>query len=260
MTETRRPAWQIVWATTLSQLSGWRGPLILLVFSIVMSVNTVLLVENPELNVLTQVQIANRTLHTAIAIGTLAALLLGANAFSGERDHLTLESLLLTPVARGQFALGKLLAMLTIWSGMGLITVPYVLLVTDGTGIVVSSLLIFGLLGTALVLISGGIGLLVSTVSPTNTVSMILSIVIMLILFAPTQLPPKVTELPVVNWLTKIDPVTAAINFQGAIVLDGEMWTAHLDLLVSPLVLLLLIVGGGIAYINRALSLQGGIQ
>jgi ABC-2 type transport system permease protein len=258
MNETKQPAWRVVWSTALSQWLGWKGGLILFAFSVLLSANTVLLVKNPELNVLTQLQIVDRTLHTAVLVGALAALLVGANAFSGERDHQTLESLLLTPAARGQIAVGKLLTALSIWAAMGVIAIPYILLVTDDTGVVASSLVSFALLGTVVVLLSVGIGLVVSAFSPTNSVSMALSVVIVLLLIAPTQLPPSVTGLKAVDWFTKIDPITAAINYQSAIVLDGEAWTAHLNLLVSPLIALFLIVGGGIAFIDRSLSLQGG--
>lgn len=50
----------------------------------------------------------NLTLQVAVAVGALLALLVAADAVSGERERGTLESLLLTPVARGELVLGKL--------------------------------------------------------------------------------------------------------------------------------------------------------
>jgi ABC-2 type transport system permease protein len=260
MNEAKQPAWWVVSSTALSQLSGWKGPLILLAFSVLLSVNTVLLVKNPELNVLTQVQIVDRTLHTAVLVGALMALLLGANSFSGERDHQTLESLLLTPASRGQIAVGKLLAVLSIWMAMALIAIPYVLLVTEGTGVVAQSLLLLIILGTCVVLLSGGIGMFVSSLSPINIVSVAVSVVIVLILIAPTQLPPSVTDLKVVHWFTVVNPITAAVNFQSAVIVDGEQWTDKLSLLVSPLLSLVLVVGAGVLFLDRNLSLRGGLK
>jgi ABC-2 type transport system permease protein len=143
---------------------------------------------------------------------------------------------------------------------MALIAIPYVLLVTEGTGVVAQSLLLLIILGTCVVLLSGGIGMFVSSLSPINIVSVAVSVVIVLILIAPTQLPPSVTDLKVVHWFTVVNPITAAVNFQSAVIVDGEQWTDKLSLLVSPLLSLVLVVGAGVLFLDRNLSLRGGLK
>jgi ABC-type polysaccharide/polyol phosphate export permease len=69
-----------------------------------------------------------------------------------------------------------------------------------------------------------------------------------------------VADLKVVSWFMKIDPITAIVNYQSAIILDGESWTAHQNLLAAPLLALILIVGIGTICIDRLLALQGGIN
>ena len=72
-----------------------------------LSVFTLLLSLDPEINVLSQRGLINLTLQTSVLLGIVAAVLLGANSFSGERDQRSLESLLLTPVSRGQIAIAS---------------------------------------------------------------------------------------------------------------------------------------------------------
>ena len=55
-----------------------------------------------ELNFLEQRESLSLLLQVAIGVGSLLALLAAADAFSGERERGTLESLLLTPASRLQ--------------------------------------------------------------------------------------------------------------------------------------------------------------
>src|SRR5919202_2112772 len=94
---------------------GGRGVLLLLAFSVLVSVITYLSATNQAVNFLEQHEAVNLTLQVAVAVGGLIALLIGADAISGERERGTLESLLLTPVPRSQLIGGKLVAALSVW-------------------------------------------------------------------------------------------------------------------------------------------------
>ena len=93
---------------------GWPGPLLLLTFSLFLSVYMFLLAADPEMNVLSQRVMIDQTIRLIVILGMALVLFLSADTFSGERDRSTLESLLLTPVPRGQLAAGKLLAILSL--------------------------------------------------------------------------------------------------------------------------------------------------
>src|SRR5688572_31291392 len=85
-----------------------RGPLLLFLFSILLSGVTYLTSTNQALNFLEQREAVNLVVQLAVAVGVLAALIVSADAISGERERGTLESLLLTPVARRAIIAGKL--------------------------------------------------------------------------------------------------------------------------------------------------------
>jgi ABC-2 type transport system permease protein len=93
----RQPGWQVVLVTELRQLwLGWRGPLLLLAFSLFLSVFVLLLTLDPEMNVLSQRKTIDLTIQATVLVGIVIVLLLGADSFSGERDQRSLESMLLT--------------------------------------------------------------------------------------------------------------------------------------------------------------------
>src|SRR6476661_4946098 len=114
---------------------GGRALLLSLAFSLLLSVIAYLVATNRALNFLEQRETVNLTLQVAIAVGALLALLTAADAWSGERERGTLESLLLTPVSRIAIAAGKLLAALSLWLAAFAITIPYVWFLGRGVGI-----------------------------------------------------------------------------------------------------------------------------
>lgn len=258
--EAQQASWQVVWSTELRRLwLGWRGPLLLLIFSLFLSVYVILLAADPEINVLSQRKMIDQTIQATVLVGIISVLLLGADSFSGERDQRTLESLLLTPAKRGQLVIGKLLAILTLWLGMIPIAIPYIAIVAKGTAVTGSAIMLLLIPGTLLVALSAGIGVIVSGFAPTNLVSFAVSFLLILLLAAPTQLPGSVKDLPFVHWFIVSNPVTAVASYQSAII-DGGAWTQGIGLLLPPLIALALVAGLGPRVLNRRLSLEGGFQ
>jgi ABC-2 type transport system permease protein len=258
--ERAQPGWQVVLAAELRRIwLGWWGPLLLLVFSIFLSVYIVILAADPEMNVLSQRMMINQTVQIAEWVGVIVVLVLGADTFSGERDRGSLESLLLTPVPRGQLVIGKLLALVSLWLGMIPIALPYVALVAKGTGVEMASLVLLVTGGTLLVGLSAATGVLASGLAPTNLVSFASAVGVMLALLAPALLPASARDFPIVHWLFVSSPVTAVDRYQSAIV-DGEAWTNGVGMLLSPVIALALAFGLGPRLLDRRLSLQGGLR
>lgn len=256
----KRPGWMVVLSAEVRHLwLGRQGPLLLLIFSVFLSVYTTLLALDPEMNVLSPRNMTNVTLQSTILVGILVVLLLTANSVSGERDQRSLESLMLTPLPRGQLAIGKFLATLSLWLGMVPIAIPYIFLVAKSTGIAPQAIMLLILLGSLLVMLCAAIGILISSFAPSNLVSFSVSFVTILLLAAPNQLPASVKELAMVNWFIVFNPITAIAKYQAGI-LDGTPWNQELGLLISPILLLILIAAFGPAFLNRRLSLLGGFE
>jgi len=256
----QQAGWRVVWITELQRLwLGPRGPLLLFVFSLFLSFYILLLAADPEINVISQRKMIDQTIQITILVGVFVALLLAADSISGERDQRSLEHLLLTPVPRWQLVIGKLLAIVSLWLGMMLIAIPYIALVAKGTDVVIAALLLLIIPGTLLVVMSAGVGVLVSGLSSTNLISFAVAFTVMLLLAAPTQLPPAVKDVTFVHWLIVSNPITAVASYQSAVI-DGEIWTKGLGLLLSPIITVILITGLVPYILNRRLSLQGGFN
>jgi ABC-2 type transport system permease protein len=256
--EKMQPGWVVVMSTEMRRLwLGWRGPLLLTIFAVFLSVYIVLLAINPEMNVLSQRKMIDFTIQATVLVGIIAVLLLGADSFSGERDQRSLEHLLLTPVPRAQLVAGKLLAILSLWLGMLPLAVPYVILVASGTEVVLRSVGMLLLPGTILVVLCAGLGVFISSLAPNNLTSLAAAFGLALLLAAPTQLPGTVQDLPVVRWFVALNPFTAVANYQSAVI-DGDPWTTGLALMLSPIIAMVLVVGLGPRYLNNRISLEGG--
>ena len=174
---------------------GGRGLLLAFAFSVLLSAITYLGATNEALNFLERREAVNLTLQVAVGVGALLALLAAADAISGERERGTLESLLLTPVAREGLVAGKLVAALSLWFGALLLTVPYVWFLGHDVGAAGEAIGTGALAGTLLAVGLTAFGIVVSALADSNRISLSVSLFTLLALFAPTQLPAGAARL-----------------------------------------------------------------
>jgi ABC-2 type transport system permease protein len=215
---------------------GGRGLVLGFAFSLLMSVIAYLVATNRALNFLEHRETVNLTLQVAIAVGALLALLAAADTFSGERERGTLESLMLTPVSRLEITVGKLLAALSLWLAAYLIAIPYVWFLGRGVGLVGDALSTGALVGTMLAVFVASLGVLISVFAASNRVSLSVSLLVLLALFVPTQLPSSAQQGWAGDLLLRINPLTAGEHYVGKIVTDGHPWSHDLSWLLSPVI------------------------
>jgi ABC-2 type transport system permease protein len=263
-TATARPpgrAWAIVLDQELRDLwVGGRGLVLALGFSLLLSVVAYLVATNQALNFLEHRETVNLVLQVAIAVGALLTLLAGADAVSGERERGTLESLLLTPASRLGLTAGKLLAALSLWVAAFVITLPYVWFLGRGVGIVGDAVVTGAVVGTLLALSLASLGLLISVFSTSNRVSLSASLLLLLALFTPTQLPSAAQKGWVGDLLLRIDPVTAGEHYVGKILVDGRGWTEDLPWLISPVAAAVVLTAAALLAGSRGIRLRGGVS
>ena len=78
-------------------------------------------------------------------------------------------------------------------------------------------------------------GFLISVFARSNRVSLSLSLLLLLALFVPTQLPSNAQQGWAGDLLLRANPITAGEHYVGRVVTDGHAWSADLAWLVSPL-------------------------
>jgi ABC-2 type transport system permease protein len=250
--------WRIVAGQEIRDLwVAGRGVPLTLGYSLLLSVITYLVATNTALNFLEQREAVNLTLQVGVAVAALLVLLAAADAISGERERGTLESLLLAPARRVDLVAGKGLAVLTLWAVALIVAIPYVWFLGRGVGVVglalVNGLLVAVLLGLFLV----GLGLLVSTFSRSNRLSLSVSFFILLALFAPTQLPSGAQGGWVGDLLLRIDPISSGLHYLGRLIVDGHSAGQELSWLIGPAIAAALALGGALVA-SRSLGLRGG--
>ena len=234
--ERRSPGWAVVGEQEIRDLwLGGRGLLLSLAFSVLLSVIAYLVATNQALNFLEQRESVSLTLQVAVAVGSLLTLLVAADSVSGERERATLESLLLTPVARLGITSGKLLGALSLWLAAFVITIPYVWFLGRGVGLVGNALLVGFAIGTLLAIFLASLGMIISVFAGSNRVSLSLCLFILLALFAPTQFPISAQQ----GWgevLLRVNPITAGEHYMDRIIVNGDGWGDNLSWLATPVV------------------------
>jgi ABC-2 type transport system permease protein len=160
-------------------------------------------------------------------------------------------------VHRADLVGGKGISALSIWAVAFLVSIPYVWFLARGVGIVGVALAGGLVVGTLLALFVAGLGLLISSLSGSNRVSLSVSLFVLLALFAPTQLPSGAQQGWAGDLFIRIDPFSAGLHYLGKIVVDGHSAGQDISWLLSP------VVAAGLAILAalgaaRFLTLRGG--
>jgi ABC-2 type transport system permease protein len=238
-----QPGWLVVAEQECRDLwSSGRGLILLFLFSVLLSAIAYLTSTNLALNFLEQRESVNLVLQFAVAVGVLATLVVSADGISGERERGTLETLLVTPISRRSIIIGKLITALTLWFATFLISIPYLWVLGRDVGILGPALALGFGVGTLLAVGLGSVGLLISAACNSNKTSVAASLLLLLILFAPSQLPSGPQ-----GWffeaLLRANPVASGLTYSSSLLVEGHSWTQDLSYLITPL--LTVIIAGG---------------
>ena len=237
-----------------------RGSLLLFLFAGLLSAITYLAASNLAMNFLEQREAVNLLVQFAVAVGVLVTLVVSADGISGERERETLESLLVTPVSRRAILGGKLTAALSLWFGAFLVSAPYIWVLARGLGIRTQALTLALVVGTLVAVGMASMGLLISALSNSNKASLAASVFILLVLFAPTQLPSELPQSPFYDVLLLVNPVTSGLGYVSGQLVEGHGWTEDMSGLVSPLLTTVLAGGALILAGPRLVRLTAGVK
>lgn len=231
-------------------LSG-RGLVFLLAQSVLLSGITYLIATNQELNFLEQREALSLLVQVTVAVGGLLVVLTAADAVSGERERGTLETLLLTPASRRWIVAANGVASLSLWLAAFLLALPYLWWIGRDIDTFGSAAVGTFVAGTMLALIVTGLGLLVSTFTQSNSVSIGLTFFTLLALYAPSQLPAEASRGWAGELLLRLDPFTAGLTYLDRLVIGAHPLTQDASLLVVPALLAVLLPALALAAAGR---------
>jgi ABC-2 type transport system permease protein len=227
----------IIGRQELSELwLGTKGLSVLFGFTLLLSALGYLASADARINLLDARESVGIIAQVAIGLGSLAALVVSADAISGERERGTLESLLVTPVARRDIVVGKLLAATTMWLAALVVAIPFVVALADGPGVVADALAVLLVSGALVAAALTALGLAVSAIAMSNRVSLAACVAIMLLLAAPSQLPAISTKTTLGSLLIKANPVSAGLQLAKNVLVNQRPWSDQWSFLISPVI------------------------
>lgn len=256
---TARPTWWVVFLNEAHGLwVGGKAPVLLLLFSIVLGVHAFVTAYNVELSLMPPKEMVYETAKTAISVGIFMAMIIAADAISGDRERGTLEAVLLTPSRRRQIVAGKFLAALTPWPAAYLLTIPYMAVLSQGDDVLWPAVAWGALLGSVLTLAYAGTGLLVSFWSNTNRTSYLVSLGIYILILVPAQLPGRAQTGAAGQFLQQLNPLAAVNHFLSKTLVNNNPVEEWATWLISPGAFAILVLFLLFAYSAPGLRLEAG--
>lgn len=218
---SRAPGWWIVAARELTDLwFGGKGPVILVLFSLLLGLVCFVFATNVELALFTPKELMWMLLQITYMAGAMIGLVIGADSVSGERDRETLEGLLLTPTSRQQIVVGKFVAAFSLWIACAAIAVPYFVVLTPDQEILYLTLLWGGILGTLLAAGMTGLAMIVSAWSSSNKVSLAINMSIFIIFLLPSQFKGAAQKGAVGKFVQWVNPISATDEFTEKLIVN----------------------------------------
>jgi ABC-2 type transport system permease protein len=252
-------AWWVVCRRELQELwVGGRALMMLLVYTVVIGVTTFLMVSNSQLDMTPPKEMVWSTLQTCMYVSVFMGLLIGADTLSGARDRSALETLLLTPVSRTQIVLGKFLASMSPWPAAMAVTIPCLLVVSQGDPILVPSIKWVGFVGTLLVIGFTGLGMLVSFWSTSNRTSLFTSLTIYLLFLLPALLPGQAQKGLVGKFFQRSNPLAGADEFLEKVIVNNRSLHDYGTWLKGPVVFPIIVIVLLFVYAAPRLRLEAG--
>ncbi len=230
----------IAWKERASLLQNQRGLAWLLAYAAVLSAFALLLVSNTELSLLDNAQVVTMMAGTVTAAGAVLAVILGADAFAGERERGTLVPMLVAPVTPDELLMGKALGLASAWGVMYLLALPYLWAVGAGGQNLVQSMVYLALFGTPLVLGFGYLAMALSARTGSVLSALLSGLIVLLFCASPLLIGPGLRNSVIGRALDAVNPFAGALNTYDAVIVDSDPFGAQLPRLVLVVLWLVL--------------------
>lgn len=214
---------------------GW-----LLAYGAVLSAFALLLVSDTELSLLDNAQVVTMMAGTVTAAGAVLAVILGADAFAGERERGTLVPLLVSPLTPGELLMGKALGLANAWGVMYLLALPYLWAVGAGGQNLVQSMVYLALFGTPLVLGFGYLAMALSARTGSVLSALLTGLIVLLFCASPLLIGPGLRNSVIGRAFDTVNPFAGALNTYDSVIVDSDPFVAQLPRLALVLVWLVL--------------------
>jgi len=209
-------------------LQNQRGLAWLLAYAGILSAFALLLISNRELSLLDNAQVVYMMAGTVTAAGALIAVVMGADAYAGERERGTLVPLLTAPVSAAELLNGKAIGLAGAWCIMYLLSIPYLWAVGAGGQNLGQAIFYLALFGTPVVLGFGYLAMAISARSGSVMSSLLSSLIALLFSASPLLIGPGLRNSAIGKALDAVNPFSGALNTFDAVIIDSDPFTGQL--------------------------------
>lgn len=224
--------------------------------SVILTVLCILVTTIREVSAFSQTDVLQYAIKAVLFLTLMVCMVLGASSFVAEREENTLESLLLTPVSKWQLTLSKYVGSLLIGFVLLLVSVPYILAISAGSGLAVSALFITFFSGILMLLAFTGISVMLSILLESSKASIMTSILILVIITFPAFLQGILKLTAIGTFFLKIDPIACCFNMMQRILVDQAPVSSLIQYLL-PLILFAVVGVTLPIWASRKVSLRG---
>jgi len=238
----------------------WKGTLWLVIASLVFSLVSYLLLTDKELSLLDQTEMMWMLAKVIIGTGILIVTIDASSIITDEFEKETAESLFLSPIRMRDFVLGKLLASLTLWLFIFIVSIPYIIVTSVGTHLLLPFLFYVFLLGTlgvlGFIMFIFSISLLFRSSKNTLTTSLI----ILLAIAIPALFPAMLKNNSLAAILSKANPIDNMFSSLDNVLVDYKASLFNNWQFIFPLVLFCLITFVFLVYVIKHFKLAGVVK
>lgn len=219
--------WTIACKECRLLLRSRRGLLWLLVYSLLLSAFSLLLVSNTELSLLDNAQVVYMMSGTVLGAGSLMAAILGSDAYAGEKERGTLVPLLCAPIRPGTLLAGKALGLLSAWGVLYLVAAPYVWAVGASGQNFGAAEIYLALFGTPVVLGFGYLAMALSARTGSVLAALLSTVTLLMLAASPLLIGPGLRNSIVGRALDTVNPFAGALNTLDSVIIDSEPFSAQ---------------------------------
>lgn len=242
------------------ELYTWKSMLWIVITSLLFSFTSYLLLTNQELSLLDQTELMLLLGEIIIGVALLIVAIDASAIITTEFEKETAESLFLSPLSMKDFLLGKFLASLTLWGLIFVVSLPYIIVASAGSGLMVSFIGYIAFLGTlgiiGLIAFIFGVSLLYRSTKNTLTSSLI----VLLILATPALFSSTLKNNAPSQLFSKINPVDNMFSSLDNVLVDYQTSLLQNWHFILPLLIFCLLMIGFLAFAAKRFKQQGIIK
>ena len=212
---------KIVWLKDfMAELYTWKSMAWLLIASVVFSITSYLLLTDKELSLLDQTEMLWLFGKIIIGAALLVVIIHASSLITSEFENETAENLFLSPLTMRDFVIGKLLAALSLWVLVYVVSVPYMLVTSAGSGLTLAFVGYVALFGTLCILSFALLAFAVSFPFRSMKNTLTTTLVVMFALSVPAFFSSTLKNNAAAAGFARINPVDNVFSALDNILVD----------------------------------------